>query len=160
MAHGDTRIIPIELQESNYPFRVESFSLREDSGGAGTYRGGLGVRKKYRILQDCTAVLNFERSKCAPWGAAGGREGKSGRVTLYRQNGPTEGVVVLKGEHELKAGDLVMVESGGGGGFGSPEERPFELLKNDLRMGYVSPDGATHDYGEKRVRAARAALQN
>ena len=160
MAHGDTRIIPVELQESSYPFRVESFSLREDSGGAGRHRGGLGVRKKYRILQDCTAVLNFERAKCPPWGAAGGREGKPGRVTLYRQDGPAEGIVVLKGEHALKAGDLVMVESGGGGGFGPPEERPFELLQKDLRMGYVSPDGGARDYGAARVRDALAQLED
>ena len=158
MAHGDTRIIPVELQESNYPFRVESFSLREDSGGPGTYRGGLGIRKRYRVLEDCTAVLNFERSKCAPWGAAGGCEGKTGRVTLYRQNGPSDGIVVLKGEHELKAGDLVMVESGGGGGYGPPADRPLELLKKDLHMGYVSPDGAAREYGEARVRSAIAEL--
>ena len=49
MAHGDTRIIPLELQESLLPFRIEEFSLREDSAGAGTFRGGLGFRKNYRI---------------------------------------------------------------------------------------------------------------
>ena len=160
MAHGDTRIIPVELQEANYPFRVESFSLREDSGGAGKFRGGLGIRKMYRILQDCTALLNFERAKCPPWGAAGGSEGKPGRVTFFRQGGPPDGVVALKGEHELKAGDLVMVESGGGGGFGLPDERPFELLKRDLQMGYVSLQGGRRDYGEALVDSALAELQN
>src|SRR5207237_9938265 len=49
MAHGDTRIIPLELQESLLPFRIEEFSLREDSAGAGTFRGGLGFSKRYRL---------------------------------------------------------------------------------------------------------------
>src|SRR5678810_415441 len=53
MAHGDTRLIPIELQESMYPYRIVELSLREDSAGAGKFRGGLGFRKRYQILGPC-----------------------------------------------------------------------------------------------------------
>ena len=60
MAHGDTRIIPAELQESMYPFRLIEFSLREDSGGAGKFRGGLGFRKRYLMLGDCDLQAMFE----------------------------------------------------------------------------------------------------
>src|SRR5438874_2547618 len=76
MAHGDTRIIPLELQESLMPFRIEEFSLREDSGGAGQFRGGMGFRKKYRILNPCLLGTNLDRTKYPPWGVQGGRQAK------------------------------------------------------------------------------------
>ena len=68
MAHGDTRIIPLELQESIYPYRYEELSLREDAGGAGKFRGGMGFRKRYRILAPCKLWLSFDRIECPPWG--------------------------------------------------------------------------------------------
>ncbi len=82
MAHGDTRIIPLELQESLMPFRIEEFSLREDSGGAGKFRGGLGFRKNYRILRPCHLGTNLDRTKYPPWGVQGGKEARPGRFTL------------------------------------------------------------------------------
>ena len=68
MAHGDTRIIPVELQESMYPYRVVEFGLREDSAGAGKFRGGLGFRKKYQLLGDADLQAMFDRVKYPPWG--------------------------------------------------------------------------------------------
>ena len=148
MAHGDTRIIPVELQESQFPFVIEEFALRVDSGGAGKYRGGLGTVKRYRITEKCTAIVNFERIKCPPWGVAGGRDGATGRVTLYRAaKGSPE--VVYKGEYDLEPGDNVMVESGGGGGFGDPAERTPALLQKDIEFGYVSTTAARDDYARK-----------
>ena len=84
MAHGDTRIIPLELQESMQPFRIEEFSLREDSGGAGKFRGGLGFRKRYRMLEACSLNTNLERTKFPPWGVQGGKEAKPGRFTVVQ----------------------------------------------------------------------------
>ena len=78
MAHGDTRIIPLELQESLMPFRIEEFSLREDFAGAGKFRGGLGFRKRYRILRPCLLGTNLDRTKFPPWGVQGGKEAKPG----------------------------------------------------------------------------------
>src|SRR5215813_9198851 len=89
MAHGDTRIIPLELQEALMPFRIEEFSLREDSGGAGKFRGGMGFRKVYRILRPCLLGTNLDRTKYPPWGVQGGKEGKAGRFTLVK-TGETE----------------------------------------------------------------------
>src|SRR5207302_10911040 len=63
MAHGDTRIIPLELQESTLPVRIEAFALREDSGGAGKFRCGLGFRKPYRILAAFTVQTHLSRPK-------------------------------------------------------------------------------------------------
>src|SRR6185312_12212165 len=72
MAHGDTRIIPLELQEAVLPLRIESFSLREDSAGPGEFRGGLGFRKVYRVLAPCLLQTNLDRTKYPPWGVQGG----------------------------------------------------------------------------------------
>jgi N-methylhydantoinase B len=147
MAHGDTRIIPLELQESLMPFRIEEFSLREDSGGAGKFRGGMGFRKRYRILNPCLLGTNLDRTRCPPWGVAGGKDGQPGRFTLMRA-GSAEAVSVEKENAcRLKPGDLVCIETGGGGGWGPPAERSLELIKRDLDAGYVTPAAAERDYG-------------
>jgi N-methylhydantoinase B len=147
MAHGDTRIIPLELQESLMPFRIEEFSLREDSGGAGKFRGGLGFRKKYRILRPCLLGTNLDRTKYPPWGVRGGKEAKSGRFTLVRAGTRTEQSVEKENAYQLAPGDLVCVETGGGGGYGPPSERALEAIQRDLDAGYVSPEAAALDYG-------------
>jgi N-methylhydantoinase B len=149
MAHGDTRIIPLELQESLMPFRIEEFSLREDSGGAGKFRGGLGFRKKYRITKPCLLGSNLDRTKCPPWGAAGGKEAEPGRFTLVRA-GSTQAVSVEKENAcRLAPGDLVCIETGGGGGWGPPAKRATHLIQRDLDGGYVTPGATERDYGAR-----------
>jgi N-methylhydantoinase B len=148
MAHGDTRIIPIELQESMYPYRIVEFSLREDSSGAGKFRGGLGFRKRYRILGPCNLQALFDRVKYPPWGVQGGKEAKSGQITVVKKSGKKEIIHKTKG-YPLEPGDEIIVETGGGGGYGPPEERPRELIERDLRRGYVSLDAMERDYGIK-----------
>jgi N-methylhydantoinase B len=147
MAHGDTRIIPLELQESLMPFRIEEFSLREDSGGAGQFRGGMGFRKQYRILNPCLLGTNLDRTKYPPWGVQGGREGKPGRFTLVKAGAREAQSVEKENAYRLEPGDLVCVETGGGGGYGAPAKRSLELIQRDLDAGYVSPAEAMHDYG-------------
>ncbi len=147
MAHGDTRIIPLELQESLMPFRIETFSLREDSGGAGKFRGGLGFRKVYRILQPCLLGTNLDRTKYPPWGVQGGQEAKPGRFTLVKAGETQERSVEKENAYQLQPGDLVCVETGGGGGYGPPPERPLDLIQRDLDAGYVSAAAASKDYG-------------
>src|SRR4051794_15708474 len=90
MAHGDTRIIPLELQEALMPFRIEEFSLREDSAGAGKFRGGLGFRKKYRITAPCNLGTNLDRTKYPPWGVQGGGEARPGRITVVNTGSNVE----------------------------------------------------------------------
>jgi len=82
MAHGDTRIIPLELQESVLPLRIRSFSLREDSAGLGQFRGGLGFRKEYEVLAPCELQTNLDRTKFPPWGANGGGADRNS-IPLY-----------------------------------------------------------------------------
>ena len=137
MAHGDTRIIPIELQESMYPYRIVEFSLREDSAGAGKFRGGLGFRKCYQILGPCDLQAMFDRVKWPPWGVKGGKEAKPGQITVVKKSGEKE-IIYKSKAYPLEPGDMIIVETGGGGGYGPPSERPRELIERDLRRGYVS----------------------
>ena len=145
MAHGDTRIIPGELQESMYPYRLEEFSLREDSGGPGKFRGGLGFRKRYRILADCELSTNYERVACPPWGIAGGATAQAGRLTVRKPGQPDESVLKAEG-YALNAGDVVIAETGGGGGFGPPSERSLDAIRRDVERGYITREAAIHDY--------------
>ena len=146
MAHGDTRIIPVELQESMYPYRVAEFGLRQDSAGAGKFRGGLGFRKKYQLLGDADLQAMFDRVKYPPWGVYGGQEGQSGRIVVEKKSGEKE-IIYKEKAYPLKAGDQITVETGGGGGYGPPSERPRESVERDVMRGYISAEAAARDYG-------------
>jgi N-methylhydantoinase B len=157
MAHGDTRIIPVELQESMYPFRLESFSLREDSAGPGRFRGGLGFRKRYRMLGPCTLSVNFERVACPPWGVRGGGAAQAGCVRVYKPGASEPDIVYKSEDYALDAGDVVVVETGGGGGYGDPRERDLAAIEHDLMRGYVTADAVRRDYGVTVDAAFRVA---
>ena len=144
-AHGDTKEVPVELQEASHPYIVECVRLRQDSGGAGRFRGGLGVEKRYRVLAPCHLVVSIERTKCRPWGLDGGREGAAGRVEIVR--GDADPIVLTKGEVDLKPDDCVRVLTAGGGGYGPPQERDRQRVLGDLRDGYVSRQAAQDEYG-------------
>jgi len=147
MAHGDTRIIPLELQESLMPFRIEEFSLREDSAGAGKFRGGLGFRKKYRILAPCNLGTNLDRTRCPPWGVRGGKEARPGHFIVIKAATGEELIADKEDDYRLAPGDIVCVETGGGGGYGAPGERALDLIQRDLDAGYISRAAAARDYG-------------
>jgi N-methylhydantoinase B len=137
----------LELQESLMPFRIEEFSLREDSAGAGKFRGGLGFRKRYRILRPCLLGTNLDRTKFPPWGVQGGKEAKPGRFLLTKSGATAEQSVEKENAYRLEPGDLVSVETGGGGGYGLPVERSLDAIQHDLDAGYVTRVVAERDYG-------------
>ena len=143
--HGDTSDVPVEMQEAFHPYRFESYELRPDSGGPGARRGGLGVVKTYRITAPCRLNLKIERTECPPWGLAGGMDGKPADVEIRRAGG--EVARVLKGDHGLAAGDVVVIRSGGGGGYGPPWRREPELVARDVALGCVTRGAAERDYG-------------
>lgn len=144
-AHGDTKEVPIEIQEAAHPYRIESVRLRRDSGGAGRHRGGLGVEKWYRVLVPCRLTVSLERTKCAPWGLEGGRDGTPGRIEVHRDG--CAPIVIVKGEMPLEPNDRVRLLTAGGGGHGAPSERPRERIVDDVLNGYVSREAAERDYG-------------
>lgn len=143
--HGDTSDVPIEVQEAYYPFRFVSYRLRRDSGGPGKYRGGLGVEKTYLVTGQCRLTLKIDRTKCAPWGVAGGREGYVSKVDIFKTDGTH--IESFKGTYDLDDGDRIVICTGGGGGYGNPWERDIERVETDLRLGYVSRESASRDYG-------------
>jgi N-methylhydantoinase B len=147
MAHGDTRIIPLELQEVTLPIRIEEFSLRQDSAGAGTFRGGLGFRKTYRILAPCMVQTNLDRTRFPPLGVQGGRQAEPGRFTLVSHRTGARASIGKEKGLALEPGDLLCVETGGGGGYGMPAARPLPSIQRDLDAGYVSAAAAKRDYG-------------
>lgn len=145
MAHGDVPDVPAELQEAFYPYRLVAKGLRTDSGGAGKFRGGLGVEKVYSIQYPCNLIVKFDRTHCPPWGLDGGGPGATAHVEIHRVDGSVE--KLTKGDRELHPGDIIRVSSGGGGGFGNPLQRPVASVQNDLLQGYVSPEAARRLYG-------------
>ncbi len=144
-AHGDTSSVPVEMQEALCPYLFESYSMLQDSGGPGRFRGGLGVEKVYRITGACHLNLKFERTKCPPWGLHGGKQGMVSDVEIRRVGGDV--LHVLKGYHSLGPGDVVVVHTAGGGGFGPPWEREVWRVVDDVHLGYVSRAAAQKDYG-------------
>ncbi len=146
----------MELQETILPFRIEELSLREDSAGAGTYRGGLGFRKRYTFLAPCLLQTNLDRTKTPPWGVAGGGPAQSGRVTVFK-GGKGKGEILCKAKgYPLKAGDTAVLETGGGGGYGDPAARDIALIQRDLDRGYITPEAAKADYGVTITRDGQA----
>lgn len=143
--HGDTSDVPLEMQEAYYPYRFECYRMRCDSGGAGEFRGGLGVEKRYLITGACKLTLKIDRTKCAPWGIAGGGEGKVSEVSIFRSDGTH--IRSFKGTYDLDAGDRVILRTGGGGGCGPAWKRDIERVKKDVSLGYVSRSAALRDYG-------------
>jgi 5-oxoprolinase (ATP-hydrolysing) len=115
----NTRITDAEVLESRYPVRLERFAVRRGSGGAGRWRGGDGVVRAIRFLAPVVVSLLSERRTTAPFGMAGGLPGLSGRNRIERADGRIE-ELPGKATVAAAAGDLLVVETPGGGGFGSP----------------------------------------
>lgn len=147
IVHGDTMEVPVELQEANHPYRIDWVRLRADSGGAGRHRGGLGIEKCYTMLAPADITAIIERTKCAPWGLDGGREGETGRIELHRDGELAEPEVLIKGTASLDPGDRALLFSGGGGGHGNPEDRLAEDIAADVELGYVTRGAALSEYG-------------
>ena len=141
--------LPIEALELEYPLRVDSYELITDSGGPGTHRGGLGVRRDIRVLsQRANFSAHADRQTFPPLGLAGGGDGSTGRFILRPG---TEAERVLPGGRvsgiALDHDDVVRIESPGSGGYGDPLERAAELVATDVAQGRVSVRAARDRYG-------------
>jgi N-methylhydantoinase B len=148
----NTSNLPVESIEMEYPLLVESYSLIEDSGGAGRFRGGMGLRRAIRpIGHDCTFNGALERCAHRPWGVFGGGSGASGRFLKVAQDGnaavlPTKPAGVL-----LRAGETIVVESPGAGGYGPPRERSRAAIEMDRLNGKFSDTYIDQNYGFERA---------
>jgi N-methylhydantoinase B len=113
VAMSNTLSTPVEALELSYPLRVEEWLLRVGSGGDGAHRGGDGVVRELRVLEDCRLSILSERRARGPAGARGGGDGAAGRNLLNGEELPA------KVTRRLRAGDVVRIETPGGGGFGA-----------------------------------------
>ena len=114
VAMSNTLNTPVEALELSYPLRVERYALRTGSGGAGRFRGGDGVVREIRALERCRLSLLTQRRALAPKGTAGGQDGAPGRNELDGAELPAFTT------RDLEPGDVVRIETPGGGGFGAP----------------------------------------
>lgn len=115
----NSRLTDPEVLESRFPVRVECFEIREGSGGAGRHRGGDGVRRRLRFLEPMEVMILANRRRIPPYGCAGGSPGAPGRNWLERACGETVPLGSCD-RVQAQAGDLVVIETPGGGGYGFP----------------------------------------
>jgi len=144
--HGqNTENAPIEETERNYPIRITRYELVDDSDGAGTFRGGLGLRRDYHFPDhEASFTILSDRNRWGPWGLFGGL---AGRKAYYILNPDAEATALgSKVTVQLKAGDTVSYRTCGGGGYGPPEKRDPELVLRDVRNAKVSPERARELY--------------
>ena len=147
----NTSNLPVEAIETEYPLVVEEYSLVEDSGGAGRFRGGMGLRRVVRpVGHDCIFNGVGERFTRQPWGLFGGAPGASGRFLIREASGETRRLEDKPGELALRADQAVVVETPGAGGFGEPAERDDALVDTDRRSAKFSESFIDRHYGKRR----------
>lgn len=136
----------VEAIEAVYPVRIERYELVPDTGGAGRFRGGVGIRRDYRLIgSEATLQVRSDRRKVLPYGLHGGSPGKPSRNTLVRADSIED--LPSKFNCTIRRGDLFRHQSPGGGGFGDPLDRDTLRVLADVREGYVTREAAYELYG-------------
>lgn len=163
---------PVEFTELGYPVHFKTYGMVCDSGGPGAYRGGAGIVREYEVLAD-TAMLGIriDGVEAPPWGIAGGQSGRPGRIVVNPGTDREKVLPPLSDGTMLSKGDVVRIETGGGGGHGHPFDRAPGRVLEDVLGGLVSVEAAARDYGvaigngtvdadqTARLRAARPAAK-
>ena len=136
----------VEAIEATYPIRIEQYGFVPDSGGAGKYRGGLGLVRDYRLLAPGAVLqVRSDRKRVLPYGLSGGDPGSPSNNSLI--SGDSEEELPSKFNRTLRRGDLFRHVSPGGGGFGDPLDRDPAHVARDVRGGYISKANARRRYG-------------
>lgn len=146
----NTSNLPVEALEMEFPLiMVKKYGLRPDSGGAGLYRGGLGIERVYEAVTDHVIYTGLgDRQRFEPWGIDGGHNGAGGCYDLTR-SGQTESQRLTSKCTGLvmNRGDVVCVRTPGAGGWGDPKRRDVQKVLEDVLEGKVSPGAAASEYG-------------
>ena len=138
---------PVEFVETVYPVRIEQYSLRAGSAGAGKHRGGYGLIRAIRSLKPAKLYFLDERQRTQPWGLRGGRAADANDAYVERADGR---IVMLPGKFDhlpIAPDDMFVMRTGGGGGWGSPYERDPDLVVRDVQSGLMTPEEAAEMYG-------------
>lgn len=145
---GETFNVPAEILEACYGVRVEEYALHTDGAGAGKYRGGNGIVLAQRVAGENNYFSGtYGRHDFAPWGLGGGGDGSTNGFEIIRKDGKREGPFGKYPRFHLHDGDLLLVTTGTGGGYGNPLERPEEKVREDVGNGYLTVRQAKDDYG-------------
>lgn len=155
----NTMNTPVEEIERTLPVLVTRYEFREDSSGAGKFRGGNGIVRAYRSLdRSATFTVVSERERHSPWGLLGGDDGASTRVMLVRAGRARR--VPSKGIYQLRKGDEIQINTAGGGGYGNPEERSEVRIREDLADGLTSRINAVRQYGHRALAGRKRSKTN
>jgi N-methylhydantoinase B len=139
---------PVEFLETGYPVRLRTYGILVDSCGAGRYRGGCGIVREYDILaEEAVLAVRVDSVKNPPWGIDGGMAGGSGRVLVNPGTNHARELAPLSDGNVLRHGDVLRIETGGGGGHGHPFDRPPEHVAEDVAGGFVTAEAARRLYG-------------
>jgi N-methylhydantoinase B len=145
--------IPVEVHETNNPVLIRQIGYMADTGGAGQYRGGCGLRKDVELRDAAVVTLLADRHRFPPYGLEGGQPGALARTILVRN-----GEEIELGSKEVKAlepGDILSFRLAGAGGYGDPARRDRALIEADIRNGYVTPDAAAAVSGYRKEAGAK-----
>nr|WP_320144093.1 hydantoinase B/oxoprolinase family protein [uncultured Cohaesibacter sp.] len=137
----NTSNLPVEALELEYPLTLLRYELVDDSAGGGEYRGGMGIRRVYRVEKPCRFTVEGSRISSRAWGLQGGTSGEMTHLDYG------DGRDDFKGMADLKPGQIVEIVTPGGGGYGDPGKRPAEAIKKDLAEDRISEDFAKRVYG-------------
>jgi N-methylhydantoinase B len=138
--------MPVEVMEAEHPVRVEEYAFVPDTGGAGKWRGGIGLRRSYRILApEALLQLRTDRVVFQPYGLQGGEPGGRSQnfIEIGNRREPLPGKVTMTVPHDA----LIVHEQAGGGGFGDPVARDPALVREDVLDGKITPEFAQRHYG-------------
>ena len=139
---------PVEFLELGYPVRLLRYGINPDSGGPGRQRGGCGIVREYEILADhAVLAMRIDSVLNPPWGTGGGMGGGSGRAVINPGTPQERLLAPLSDGNVLLRGDILLLETGGGGGQGHPFDRPPQAVLDDVLDGFVSPAAALTHYG-------------
>lgn len=137
--------VPVEVYENKAPLEIDQLALRQDSGGAGEYRGGLGIRRDYRFTHPVGALSIIQKTKTDNWALDGGSPGDRNAVVLHPDTDREEWTGMMR--ETFDTGEGLSNRSGGGAGRGDPSDRPPERVREDVIDGYVSRAAAREEYG-------------
>jgi N-methylhydantoinase B len=148
MLFGEVRVIPIEIMEMRYPVLLRQYRLRENTGGPGRFRGGLGVIKQYECLADCELNAGFDRKVFPPAGILGGKGSVGNQVVIIDHEGRRTVLPSKITDYSVRKGEIISFETAGGGGYGNPLDRDLIHIDADVKGGYVtSREQLQEDYG-------------
>jgi len=151
----NSKNLPAEFSETRYPILVERLGLKQDSGGAGFHRGGLGYDKRIKMLGDCKLISNADRSMLGCYGVNGGKAGANYAVTVTSTAGADTEHPGMCDTVMVPAGSSITIVTTGGGGWGDPLSRPVDMVVSDVQCGNISAASALADYGVVLVKSGR-----